>query len=244
MLKIDAHCHAGKFTRYFSGAHPPESLVADFDAAGVSSGIIAILNTYDMSAANDLALKACHDHPGRLHAYIYLNPQSLDKAMIEFERRRKDPHFKGVKLHPMNDVYYPFIKDFFPLYEMIEASGLPVLWHSGTSPYSHPLQIAYVAYRFPKMPCILGHFGLSDLTWECFPAAELSSNIYVDTTANPIIPVLNDWIDQFGAERMLWGSDFPFYSVAYESQKIDHLGRSDQDRELIAGGNARRLFQI
>lgn len=241
---IDAHCHAGDFPKYFSGTHPPEKLVADFDSAGVEAGIIAFLNTYDMVAANDRALAACEAHQGRFYGYIYLNPHMLDTAIAEFERRSADPHFRGVKLHPMNDVYYPFLKDFFPLYERIEASGMPVLWHSGTSPYSHPLQIAYVAHRFPKMPCILGHFGLSDLTWECFPAADLAENIYVDTTANPIVPVMNDWIAEFGAERMLWGSDFPFYSVAYEAEKLAHLGRNDRERELIAAGNARRLFRL
>lgn len=241
---IDAHCHAGTFTGFISGAHPPEELVAGFDAAGVESGMIAILDTYDMAGANDRAREACEAHPGRLHAYIYLNPTRLDAAIAEFERRLGDLLFRGVKLHPMNDVYYPFLKLFFPLYERIAASGLPVLWHSGTSPYSHPLQIAYVAKTFPAMPCILGHFGLSDLTWECFPAAELAPNIHVDTTANPIIPVLNDWIGEFGPERMLWGSDFPFYSVAYEAQKLAHLGRSDRERELIGDGNARRLFKL
>lgn len=244
MELFDAHCHAGDFPRFFSGHHPPERLVSEFDKAGVSAGTIAMLDTYDMVGANDLALKACKAHPGRLHAYIYLNPNHLETAIEEFERRRKDPHFKGVKLHPMNDVYYPFIKDFFPLYERIEKSGLPVLWHSGTPPYSHPLHISYVAHKFPKMPCILGHFGLSDLSWECFPAADLAKNIYVDTTGNPIVPLFNDWIAEFGAERMLWGSDFPFYDVTYESQKLQHLGRSDRERALIASGNARRLFGV
>lgn len=241
---IDAHCHAGSFTQFFSGDHPPEKLVSDFDKSGVEAGVIAMLDTYDMVGANDRAELACKAHPGRLHGYIYLNPSNVNAAIAEFERRRKNPLFKGVKLHPMNDVYYPFIRAFFPLYEAIAASGLPVLWHSGTSPYSHPLQIAYVAQKFPKMPCILGHFALSDLSWECFPAADLAPNIHVDTTANPIIPVMNDWIDQFGAERMLWGSDFPFYSVAYEAQKIAHLGRNDRDRELIAHENAKRLFKL
>jgi predicted TIM-barrel fold metal-dependent hydrolase len=244
MPMIDAHCHAGAFPKYFSGEHPPEKLVADFDVAGVGAGIIAILDGHDMASANDRALAACRAHPGRLYGYIYLNPQDVDAAIAEFERRRREPLFRGVKLHPMNDVYYPFLDDFFPLWERIEATGMPVLWHSGTSPYSHPLQIAYVAHKFPGMPCILGHFGLSDLTWECFPAADLAPNIHVDTTANPIVPVLNDWIDRFGPERMLWGSDFPFYSVAYEAQKLPHLGRSDADRALIGGGNARRLFRL
>ena len=241
---IDAHCHAGSFPGFLSGSHPPEELIAEFDKTGVERGMIAILDSHDMVSANDRARAACQAHPGRLDAYIYLNPKKLEVAIAEFERRRTDPLFRGVKLHPMNDVYYPFLKSFFPLYERIEASGLPVLWHSGTSPYSQPLQIGYVAHQFPRMPCILGHFGLADLTWECFAAADLAENIHVDTTANPIIPVMNDWIEEFGAERMLWGSDFPFYSVPYEAQKLPHLGRTERERALIGDGNARRLFGL
>ena len=111
---------------------------------------MSILATYDMVGANERTLAACAAHPGRIYGYIYLNPHNTDDAIAEFERRRVEPAFRGVKLHPMNDVYYPFLKTLFPLYERIERSGLPVLWHSGTSPYSHPLQIAFVARHFPR----------------------------------------------------------------------------------------------
>jgi predicted TIM-barrel fold metal-dependent hydrolase len=97
---------------------------------------------------------------------------------------------------------------------------------------------------FPQSAFILAHFALSDLTWECFPAAELAANVYVDTTANPIIPVMNDWIDRFGAERMLWGSDFPFYDVGYELAKIDFLRCSPTQKQQISSENARRLFRL
>ena len=243
-MLIDAHCHSGHFRGLITGAKPPEALVAAFDRSGVEAGMMSVLNPHDMRAANDATMDACRRFTGRIFGYVYLNPTFYEAASEELERCSAHDCFRGVKLHPMNDVYYPFIKDYFPLYARIEALGLPVLWHSGTSPYSHPLQIAYVATKFPKMPCILGHFGLSDLTWECFPAADLAPNVMVDTTANPIVPVLNDWLDTFGPERMLWGSDFPFYDVEYERQKLAHLGRSDRDRELIAGGNAKRLFKL
>ena len=75
-------------------------------------------------------------------------------------------------------------------------------------------------------------------------AAEQAPNIFVDTTANPILPVMSDWIAKFGAERMLWGSDFPFYDVNYERDKVDRLHASDTEKSLIAGGNARRLFDF
>lgn len=241
---VDAHCHAGTFTGFISGTHPPEDLVSAYDRADVGLGLISILDSHDMSGANDVTLAACRAFESRLLGYIYINPTNVEAALAELERCSKFDCFRGVKLHPMNDVYYPFYEGYYPVYEKIEKLGLPTLWHSGTSPYSHPLQIAYVARSFPKIPFILGHFGLSDLTWECFPAADLADNIYVDTTANPIIPVLNDWIERFGAKRMLWGSDFPFYDVEYELRKINHLGCNGAEKEMIGRENAGRLFNL
>ena len=241
---IDAHCHAGTFTGFISGTHPPDELIVAYDRANVELGMISILDSHNMSGANDITRQACEAHKGRLLGYIYINPSNVKAALAELDRCAKFDCFRGVKLHPMNDVYFPFFEGYYPVYEKIEKLGLPTLWHSGTSPYSHPLQIAYVARQFPTIPFILGHFGLSDLTWECFPAADLAHNIYVDTTANPIIPVLNDWIERFGAERMLWGSDFPFYDVAYELRKVDHLGCRQAQKELIGRENARRIFRL
>lgn len=43
---------------------------------------------------------------------------------------------------------------------------------------------------------------------------------------------------------MLWGSDFPFYSVAYERAKVDHLACPERDKQLILTENAQRIFGI
>jgi predicted TIM-barrel fold metal-dependent hydrolase len=150
--------------------------------------------------------------------------------------------FRGVKLHPANDCYFPFHDAYNPVYEQIEKSGLPTLWHTGTYPYSHPLQIAAVARKFPGSQHILGHFGIAELSWECAPAAELADNVIVDTSINPIIGLINDFIERFGAGRVLWGSDFPFYHIEYERLKIQFLGFSEDDREKIGGGNSAALF--
>jgi predicted TIM-barrel fold metal-dependent hydrolase len=119
-----------------------------------------------------------------------------------------------------------------------------MLFHSGTYPHSNPLAIAAAARHFPQVPFVLGHFGLADLSWECFAAADLSANVHVDTTSNPMVRVLGEWVDRFGAERMLWGSDFPFYNVEYERLKVDYISASTRNRELISSENAARLYRI
>lgn len=242
---IDAHCHIGNFYGFISGGdHTAEALVSEFDKAEVEMGFISVCLSYEFPKGNDIARAACETHKGRLLAYAYLNPTNLQGSLDELDRVAKFDCFRGVKLHPSNDTYYPFFEGFYPIYEKIEKMGWPVLWHSGTSPYTHPLQIAYVARQFPRTPHILGHFGLSDLTWECFPAADLAKNIWVDTTANPIIPVYNDFIERFGADRMLWGSDFPFYNVSYELEKMKYFKCTAAQREAITVHNAQRLFKI
>jgi uncharacterized protein len=243
-ISTDAHAHIGDYSPMIPGGmHTPDALVTRWDEVGVTCGMISVLLP-DKRVANDMTREACERHAGRLYGYIHINPVDVDGSIAELERCAPLDCFRGVKYHPQNDVYYPFADALFPVYERVQELGLPALWHTGTYPYSHPLQVAYVAREFPGSIHIMAHFALADLTWECFPAASLADNVMADMTANPIIPVLDQWIGQFGAERMLWGSDFPFYSVAYEHQKLDHLTLDGDQRELIAAGNARRLFGI
>jgi predicted TIM-barrel fold metal-dependent hydrolase len=243
-MSIDAHAHIGDYSPAIpGGVHSADDLVRRWDDVGVECGMISVLLP-DKRAANDATRAACEQHAGRIFGYIHVNPVDVEGSLAELDRNAGLDCFRGVKYHPQNDVYYPFLEELFPVYERVEEIGLPALWHTGTYPYSHPLQVAYVAREFPGSPHIMAHFALADLTWECFPAAALSSNVLADMTANPIIPVLNQWIERFGAERMLWGSDFPFYDVAYEHAKLDHLDLDATQRETIARTNARRLFGI
>jgi predicted TIM-barrel fold metal-dependent hydrolase len=210
---------------------------ADVDVAVVSA-IVA-----GPQADNDEMRAACDGFPGRLYGYINLDLRDVPGSLAELHRWAGDKRFRGVKLHPANHQYFPFGEELFPVYERIEKLGVPVLWHTGTYPTSMPLQVAWVAREFPRIPCILAHFGLSQAA-DCFPSAALALNVYVDTSANPAIPLLRAWIDRYGAERLLWGSDYPLYRAPYELARIDALAQTARERELILGSNARTLFNL
>ncbi len=242
---IDAHAHLGDFPGFVSGGdHTPEMLVAEYDAAGIECGLISVLEPGNPRAGNERVESACRKFPGRIFGYVYVNPHDVEGSLAELERCASIDCFRGIKLHPANDAYYPFHERYFPVYELIEKIGKPALWHSGTTPFSHPLQIADIARRFPGSTHILGHFGIAELSWECFPAADLADNIVVDTSINPVIGLMNDFVERFGAGRMLWGSDYPWYHVKYELLKVQFLGSSDEDRTRIRGANAAELFDL
>jgi predicted TIM-barrel fold metal-dependent hydrolase len=46
------------------------------------------------------------------------------------------------------------------------------------------------------------------------------------------------------AERVLFGSDFPWFQVEEEIRKVREAAISPNERELIFNGNAKRMFNI
>lgn len=241
---VDSHCHAGDFTPLFRDDHRPSDLIAAQQEAGVDAALLSILVRDDMARGNEQTRLACEEFPGRVFGHAYLNVHDPIAAVAEIERCAQFACFRGAKLHPSEDAWFPYMERYYPIYEKLEQLGWPLLFHSGTYPHSNPLAIAFAARSFPGVPFILGHFGLADLSWECFPAAELAENVYVDTTANPMVRVMREWVERFGADRMLWGSDFPFYNVGYELDKLEALGVGDAERAAIAGGNAERIYRL
>lgn len=241
---IDAHCHAGNFEPLFRGEHPADELVAAWDAAGVGAGVISVLTKGRMTDANDAALEAAVKYPGRVYACIYLDPGDLGAALAELARCATSGLFRGVKLHPDQDTWFPYLEKYYPLYEAIAEAGLPVLMHSGTAPYSSPLACAAAARDFPQIPWILGHAGLGDLMWEIIPAARQVPNIMVDTALNPCPPVLAEWVQRFGSARMMWGSDWPFGGMTTEVAKLADLRLTGAGLAAVSAGNAARVFGI
>jgi predicted TIM-barrel fold metal-dependent hydrolase len=237
------HCHVLVSSVLQRGAYGIDDLLASMDEAGVEAAICSVIGDDQMSE-NDLIAAASRRHPGRLYGYINLDPRDPPSALAELARRAGDPRFVGIKLHPANHAYFPFTEQLRPVYAAIAKTGMPVLWHSGTYPNSTPLQIAAVALEHPGMPCVLGHFGLTDFAAESIVAARLAANVYADTSIQTSLPLLRAFVDAVGPERLLWGSDFPLYMTGYELAKVALLELAPAARELVTGGNARRIYRL
>ena len=74
------------------------------------------------------------------------------------------------------------------------------------------------------------------------------ADLYFDTayTADPWMDkaTMEKMIRLHGADKILFGSDFPWHLPLHELEFIDSLGISAEEKELITGGNARRLLGI
>lgn len=152
----------------------------------------------------------------------------------------------GVKLHP--DIQGFKIDDYrcLKIYELCEGR-LPILMHTGDKRYdmSNPNRLAPILEIYKGLTVVGAHFGGYSV-WE---SAELLlprfPNLYVDCSSCFFAmsdDEIRHYIRVYGAERVLFGTDYPMWDPKVEIDRLLSLRLSDKDYTLIFRKNAERLY--
>lgn len=240
---IDSHTHVDQVEAW-GWIDPPELIVALMDEAGIDQ---AVVMTYrDAMRPDDPATlyvrEAVDRYPDRLIGYIRINPNSpaaldsLDQAILDFK-------MKGLKLHPVSYVGFPYGEPTIRLMRRAAAYHAPVLFHTGDEALALPEEVAEAARLCPEAQVIMGHMGGY---YHCEAALQLGQslpNLYVDTSAIPYPWMIRRAVDAMGAERVLYASDGPGCLPALEVEKVRLAGLAPEDEALVLAGNIQRLMQ-
>jgi uncharacterized protein len=256
---IDFHTH------YHAGQGPIENLLAAMDAQGVDLAVVCavIWPGDDAQAANALVAKAVRAHPDRLVALAGLIPYEPD-APDTLRHYVEDVGFRGAKIHPSIQQFYPSEPRIFPLIEQAIRLDVPVLIHTTAVPipntrsrYDDPYEIDDLALGYPEAKLVLAHgdpFGPG-------PAiAGKHPNVYMDTAGTfarraKLVPGLGEDTLQFmalvngvhGSRKTIFGSDAnpaKAYRVAENLEPLRNLDLSAEQHDLLLGGNAARLLKL
>jgi len=157
----------------------------------------------------------------------------------------------AVKVHPL---FQRFALDDPRLWELFEAFGadVAVIVHVGaggdehTNSLSSPAMIAGIARTFPNLRLVACHFG----GYRILDAAEellTGVDVVLETSWPPSLATLRpervrDLIRRHGAERVVFGSDWPMTDPGAEIKAIDALGLSDDETKSVLGGTMARLL--
>jgi predicted TIM-barrel fold metal-dependent hydrolase len=94
----------------------------------------------------------------------------------------------------------------------------------------------------------LDPFSGFEATRQCFHIAEVAPNVVFDTSLSYNFDFIEDFARQFGAHRVVFGTDLYSYPVG---RRISHLlpqivdsSLPRDDKAAILGGNARRVLGI
>ncbi len=155
----------------------------------------------------------------------------------------------GIKIHPDFQKFAVDDPGFFPMYAICERENLPVLIHTGDKryDYSNFERLENVLKSFPGLKVVGAHFGGWSL-WEEAPA-RLSKyeNLFVDCSSSLYAMEREAAIRAvrtYGAERVMFGTDYPMWNPKGEVERVLALGLTDKETDAIFCETAKTVFEI
>jgi len=232
----------------------PEAFLGLMDECGIDYAVIlAELAPITTGIAdNDYVADFCSASP-RLIPFASVNPCTSTRPAGELERLVSDKGFRGLKLYPTYQHYYPNEARIYPLYATAQELGIPVLLHVGSSvfagsrlKYGDPLFLDDVAVDFPSLVLIQSHSGRPFWYEKAFALARLHENVYMEVAGLPPQRLLSYFPEMERlADKVIYGSDWPGVPTIKENiRQIRDLPMSDSSKAKILGANAARILGV
>ncbi len=189
------------------------------------------------------------DVADRLFAGQSVHPLHADS--VQQLRNHAASGARLVKLHPTVQSFYPDDPAVMPLYEEAQRLGVVVFFHGGRAGiepesrhrFALPRHYEAVLADFPDLQVILGHAGARD--GEAMLELALRYNNAWLGIHGQSVTRLDEVIRRTGGERLLFGSDWPFYHIGMSLAKVLLCTESPDwrsVRDAILRSNALALF--
>ena len=218
---------------------------------------------------NDELSRVVQMYPDRFVGFAH-HDITKPGAAEELERAVTTLGLKGLKLFGPNTDIILNDRQFYPVWEVCERLGIPVLIHFGMQGAAggisyhinmSPGVMEPVARDFPTVDFIIPHFGIQHVTdllflcWSC-------PNVNVDSSGSnqwvrymPYKLTLDDLFQRFfetiGPERILFGSDSSWFprgmAIRYLQDQVRicrFMNMTHEQLQLIFGGNAARILKV
>lgn len=254
---IDAHCHLGRWASFYSPLNiDATSLVAYMDRLGVDkcfiSGHAAI--GPDFSLGNEEVAQAVKEFPNRIYGLITFNP-NYPKEMEEELKKYAKAGFVGIKLHPVFHNYCVDRENYKLAWEFAQDHSLFILAHSWlgadplgrapASPASPELFLRFIE-NYPIVPVILAHAGGTYAgVKQTTRMASHYKNVYLDICGwRYSFTWIHELVNQAGEQKIIYGSDFPWYDFASSLGRICLANISQSAKEKILGINIMKIARI
>ena len=223
-----------------------KSLLSRMDEWGIDGAVILNIATNPKQQANvnNFAIETNRMH-GRIRALGSLNPYS--ENIREEARRLRDAGIRGIKIHP--DYMGVVVDDekFDAVYKACVENDLFVITHSGWDFYSPdfmhctPERILNILKKYPELKLVAAHFGACK-AWDDVERLLIGKNLWIETSLAPLYELdksqMARMIKNHDPNKLLFGSDFPWYPMKDAHAYIDSLDLSVELKNKIFSENA------
>ncbi len=228
--------------------HTVPNLLREMRELGIVCSLLLPIDLPGLSSNADVYLNVARRSPtllslGSVHPFDLDVPGRLERQARQGAR--------GIKMHPAVQMIRPDHPRALQLYAHCADFDLPVLFHCGPVGIEGArarercqLEHYYRAVReHPRTRFVLGHAGALQME-QALELAVSFPNVYLEVSCQSLSN-LRKILAEAPIERVLFGSDWPFYHQSIGLAKILMASAGQPHiRSLVLAENAARLFKL
>jgi predicted TIM-barrel fold metal-dependent hydrolase len=244
---IDAHVHCGIQVPF-----PPQSYEDYFSVisgSGIEEAVMfpPVMEIYDRYDPNFADSVQWINRRKVANEYL-LDIGTTDLTVIpyffiwnDFAVEQLTSQHKGIKWHRHSDepVYHYDSPRCRQAVDEIRSRNMPVVLEEELDN-----TIRFIEQIAKDVTVIIPHMGMLNGGYQAIKRHGLWArpNVYADT-ALASVGEITDYIHEYGIDRIIFGSDFPFGDPRRELLKIMQLQIPHEQKEIICGVNIQRLLE-
>lgn len=217
-----------------------ESLLAEWDRAGIEGGLAYHASAWEWSPAegNRMLLDEVAANERIRPCFVALPPATRELApVLEFARQVKVAG-GAVRIFPKKHAWSVGEWCAGPLFDALACANVPLLVDIKEVGWD---AIAGILACHPRLSLlVLETFYRIDRS--VYPLMERHPNLYLEANTYGAFMGVEGICERFGAERLVFGTALPELETGGPMALVAYADVSDEDKAKIAGGNLLRLL--
>jgi predicted TIM-barrel fold metal-dependent hydrolase len=239
-----------------------EQYLGMMDRAGVERSLLIAVRAGDMRMKGSFEIpyervyEITREHPVRFSGLAGVDPFRGMQGIYDLERAVCEYGFVGAHLYPHWFELAPDNAKYYPYYAKCCELDIPIMMQVGHNliyqrdrrlpSVGRPITLDQVAIDFPELRLIGIHIGVP-WTEEMISMAWKHEHVYIgaDAYAPKHWPkALVQYIDSYGRDKVLFGTDWPVISPVRAMEEIETLGLRDEAKQKLLRENALKVFRL
>lgn len=241
---IDMHAHMHEWSASYMPSAMPETMIRTMDRCGTKLTLFCshlALNCPEIG--EEANIEPVKRFPGRFRAYHAIQAGNLNPLRDITRLQENVDVYAGLKF--LCDYQHVALSDsrFKPYWEYADEHRLLVLMHTwGGSKYDGVDEVKKITERYCRVKLICGHSFHGD--WDNgFSLAEYPNVFFELTAVLDDRGILDRMVEKVGSQRILFGTDLPWFSTHHGVGALLSAEITDDDRHNILHRNAEKLLK-
>lgn len=243
---IDSHAHMGANYGTYMSMSSADDMIKLMDRENIEMIFCAPHSAlFDPGMMNGELEEAMKKYPDRIKGYYTFNPNFHERYMGKIDDVLNVPGYIGFKFLPTYHHYPIDGENYKGALEFANKHHKVILIHTwgNNDPHNGPRHIEKAASEYPNAVFIMGHSAPGELD-QAIEVVKNHNNVYLDVCdIHRHSGIIDKMVENIGAERVLFGTDIPWYDPSYCLGSILFSRISDEDKYKILYANANKLSQ-